>query len=275
MANNVTRFTRLHRAPPPVPPEQVAMSSQPDPMQWWGPSQPGWDQGPCPPPPCPPCSPQAWPPIWPPPQNWCPPPCPPPQPPSCFSGVSKANQCWDNSQALYDLVTQVVEDIFAKNPGIIPPPNPTAGSGPILGVTNGSTAAPGEVGELLQTVVQIPYAAYPTITEPIISTLVVPPGDWDLWCAMRFAGGAPGAIGGASFGLNPEPPGITSDMGGLIIFGTTVGQAEEGATIIGTQACLSTATPQLLAFQVVINQSTDSTLPAGTAGFQVIGRRRR
>lgn len=270
------------------PPREWPPQATPDTQGWW------WDdQGQCwqPPPsvwppqlpPGPGLPPWPFPPFGPHPPHHCapcppppcpPPPCPPLKPPGCADQIAKANQCWDQTQQLVDFLTQVIEDIFAQNPGIIPPPPASGGSGPLLGVTDGSKAAPGIVGEVIVLTTQIPYAAYPAITEPVVTLGVITPGDWDMFASMEFAGGAAGAIGGASFALN-GPSGVSSDMNGIVIFGVTQGQAEAGATIIGQKGSASWAAATLIQFQVVVNQSTDATLPAGTATFRFEARRMR
>ena len=109
-----------------------------------------------------------------------PPMCPPPPcpPPSCFSHVAKADACWDQSKELYEFLTKVISDIFRCNPGLIPPPPPGTGTGPIIGVTDGSVAAPGEVGEVLcgSAVGTIPAGTLNSIVAPLTLT----PGDWDV-----------------------------------------------------------------------------------------------
>lgn len=294
MANNVTQFRPgVHRGPVRTAYEAPMAAPQSWDPQWPHPEHPiwppGWNPQPLPGPGHPPLAAAGWGPPWPwmpppgPPHahgcrcpSCCPPPvpCPPPHPPSCDAKVIKANQCWDQTQALTNLITQIIEDIFAKNPGIIPPPNPIGGSGPLLGVSDGSKAAPGIVGQVIHMEVNIPYAGYPAITQPVVNVGVLPPGDWQMFPSMEFVDGAAGAIGGASFALSGTT-GVSSDMNGLVIFGVTVGQAEEGATVVGQTGSASWAVPTMISFQVVINQSTDATLPAGNATFRLEARRMR
>lgn len=236
MSNNITPIRQ-----PPVTTQQ----------DWWFPPQQG-----CPPP-------QVWPP-----QQPCPPqPCP--TPPSCFSQVAQANACWDQSQALYNLVSKVVMDIFQTNPGIIPPPPPSQGSGPLLGVTDGSSAAPGIIGEFIEGSGTFAYPGSPNITSGSISTLVAQPGDWDFWAYATFG---PGPIGGAEFYLQPSPPGMSNDLLGQAY---TTGATGVYEAIIGPYARGSFTVPTLLAFFVNINNSLASSLTAGTMTLTVQGRRRR
>lgn len=211
--------------------------------------------------------------------NWCPPGCPPPcppqpcppTPPSCFSFIAKADACWDQSQALFDLVTKVVEDIFEKNPGIIPPPPPGAGTGPIIGVTDGSNANPGEVGEFVGQFFSIPFAAYPNVTNTNVS-LVLQPGDWDCTCSAEF--NTP--IGGTVFRLTPLPVGMFNDMtGGLMIGTSTISPTPEWPAIVGMPSRGSFSIPTLLPFNVQIFQNLNSALLAGNMQLWFGARRRR
>jgi hypothetical protein len=133
---------------------------------------------PCPPAPCPPqfppCPPAPCPPQF--------PPCPPPgscAPPQCTDWLAKIESCWDQSQDLEALLTKIITQIFTDDPSIIPPAPPSAGSGPIIGVTDGSDAAPGEVGEYVTLAVNGVLAANAGLAT--YQALTLTPGDWDLW----------------------------------------------------------------------------------------------
>lgn len=219
--------------------------------------------------------PQATNPIWPPNPMPCPPPqqCGPmPVPPSCFSQVAKANACWDQSQALYNLVSKVVTDIFATNPGIIPAPPPSAGSGPIHGVTDGSNAQPGDVGEFFQVSPSFTFAAYPNNTTTTVSAAVLQPGDWNLASALSFGV----AVGPVSWALSPVPPGLSNAMNGYAVdLNPNVTFFAETGIITGFPARASVSVPTLLAFSVNVGQSALASLTAGTGYLILEGRRAR
>lgn len=205
---------------------------------------------------------------------WCgPPPCPPPQcgPPSPVSAVAQAQACYNQSQSLYNLVSQVVSDIFAKNPGIIPSPPPSAGSGPILGVTDGSDAQPGQVGEFVSASSSIPYTAYPTATQVVVSSIVLQPGDWDVWGLVTFTTN----IGIAALYLSPQPAGLSNAMVAINAVSAPGVQTQEMISLTIPTARASVAVPTLLAFTFAIYQNLDAALPAGTATFNVEARRTR
>jgi hypothetical protein len=121
-------------------------------------------------------------PIWPPQPPVCPPPPSGCAPPGCFDWIAKAQACWDQSQDLEAFLTQVITDIFTQNPGIIPPPPPSAGTGPIIGVTDGSDAAPGEVGEWMTS--QVTGTISQNAGLATYQTLTLTPGDWDCWAQL-------------------------------------------------------------------------------------------
>lgn len=192
---------------------------------------------------------------------------PTPTPPSCFSQVAHANACYDQSQALYNLVSKVVTDIFTNNPGIIPSPPPASGSGPVMGVTDGSNAAPGQVGEFVTGTATFNYPASGTPTTTL-SPLVVQPGDWDLYSYMTTS---TDTGTGAYFQLNPLPVGVSNSMTGWYGVGGSTEPLSEFAFVIGLTARGSFSVPTLLAFQVGIG-----TPPAaGVATLVVSARRRR
>ena len=222
--------------------QQVAQPSQQD---WWG------------------AHPEH--PIWPP-QGTC-----GPQPPSCFSQIAKADACWDQSQALYNLVSKVVMDIFQTNPGIIPSPPPSQGSGPILGVTDGSNAQPGQVGEFVTGTASLAYAANPAITQNVNSLIVLQPGDWD----VRAFGQTSSAFGVAQFYLSPVPAGLSNEMNAVVFESTAVGGVLSWDTLVSATARASVKVPTLLAFAMAVNQSIASGLPAGTFTMWVEARRVR
>ena len=143
-------------------------------------------------------------------------------------------------------------------------PCPPGIRGPIIGVTDGSKAAPGEVGELIIGTANTAYPASSLNWNATLSPLVVPPGDWLLTSSMGFST----MIQGAYFYLSPLPPGISNNMSGQAYTANTT--AAE-FTLIGTVASLSVSVPTLLPFFVNLDTLTN----AGTAYIQVEGRRMR
>lgn len=74
--------------------------------------------------------------------------------------------------------------------------------GQLPGITDGSAASPGNVGQLLQATTASPVAFATTGTHNLIS-LVLPPGDWDTWgSAVLSSTGGSAVPTDASIGLN-------------------------------------------------------------------------
>lgn len=202
---------------------------------------------PCPPQPCPPGQQDWWSSGWGHPPSCC---CVPQQ--CCFP------QCGCQRMA-------------SCAPVVPCPPRPIVG--PIIGVTDGSDAAPGQVGEAIVGIGSINYAAYPTNTTTSLALMVIQPGDWSLWPS----GSASTVIGGAAFFLDPWPVlGLSSRMEmELSQAGSSPGLAET-AVFIGQYARASVSVPTLLAFTVEVFMSGDSSLTtAGVFQVRVEGRRMR
>jgi hypothetical protein len=147
--------------------------------------------------------------------------------------------------------------------------------GPIIGVTDGSLALQGEVGEYLSGVLD--YTTVSTANQTVIvAPLVLTPGDWDVEATWRTGFN----IGGFKASLTPQPIGVTSGM--LAEFGVGTGVADIGGlssfTIQSPRCQASVAVPTLLAFTVDVNAlagSTDQNGVVGQAFFTTIVTARR
>lgn len=150
--------------------------------------------------------------------------------------------------------------------------------GPIVGVIDGSDAAPGEVGEFLTAVAEVNYAAGPSTSGPFQIPLInMPPGDWDCTISASFTT----LIDSAWFILNPQPQGVSNEMYGLMgLFGGGSGGAGtppadlETVILIGQSARASFALTTLMNFQVEVYQGTSAGL-AGVMALRIECRRRR
>lgn len=188
--------------------------------------------------------------------------CPPTGLIDCMAGLE---QCYSDVKRAQWFIKQIMIDIINCDPSII-------GRGtPIVGVTDGSDAQPGMVGEFIYATADVPYAAYPTQTvNPAVAPLVIPPGDWDVWGRLVMTGG----FGVGAFFITTPPAGMSNNMGGwtgVYDNGTTV----TSAWVIGMTARASFSTPTLPVFTVIVDQSSDASLGAGTAQLWLEGRRRR
>lgn len=184
---------------------------------------------------------------------WDRPGCPPPPP---LSAAMQAQQ----AQTLTTLIAQAVQNYFVQNP--VPP-------APRLGVTDGSVAAPGEIGEFITGSDILSYPINTTgVTIGMLSPLVVPPGDWDLIANLETS---TNTGTGAYFMVSPIPAGLSNNMVGWYGIGGTGPSTIAFQVMTGLPARGSFAVATALPFTVGIG-----TPPAaGTATLLVAGRRRR
>ena len=158
-------------------------------------------------------------------------------------------------------------------PRDLPAPSSSSSTiGPIIGVVDGSDAAPGEVGEFLTMTGTFNYGAGTASGAGFtgqIALLNVPPGDWDFTVSASYSN----LISSSLFFLNPQPTGVSNEMFGLNGNFTFPGEAED-VVIIGQSARGSFAVPTLLSFEVQVYQSS-TALPAGVMTMRVEARRRR
>jgi hypothetical protein len=135
---------------------------------------------------------------------------PPAQPPTCFSELARLNQCYDDIQQMKIILTKVMTDLIKNDPditqSILDAIQQSGTSTPILGVTDGSAAQPGQVGELVFYDLSGSWSgAVPNIqaSNTMISVGPLPPGDWD----VSFYMNVPDLIEGAACFFNPMPQG--------------------------------------------------------------------
>lgn len=207
---------------------------------------------------------------WPSSQNWSqpqcwPPNCPPgPGVPGCTCGCqpcqcsggwgSGAMDCWQQISQYQQFLMCMLSQM---------------GPIPLQGVTDGSDAKAGNIGEFMTGSAVVAYAVYPANTIGNAAVMVLPPGDWDLWAYLDFSG----PIGGAQYYLSPVPTGVSNNM--MAVLGPLTTGAHSIARIVGPYARGSFTVPTLLPFYVNVNQSFDASLLAGSATMSVEARRRR
>ena len=199
------------------------------------------------------------------PQQW-PSQRPGPTPPSCFSELYRLNQCYDDIRMMEQILQKVICDMAANNAEfqqcLVDGITKGGSNVPLIGVTNGSNAQPGQVGEF------VPFQQtvnFPTGTNTqMISMGVLQPGDWDCWA---WSQPQTAVIEDASFYLDPVPPGFSNALPGAV-WGVTAGAAAN--TLVSATCRASISVPTLLAF----GYATVATA-AGAAVFQVECRRAR
>lgn len=134
-------------------------------------------------------------------------------------GMDGLIHCYDQVNNASALISALMIDQINNNPdvaeAIIAALNKTGNAVPVLGTTNGIPAVPPQVGEYLQFSGEILYTA--TTVQESLSLGVLPPGDWDCWLWATFTS----VIQGASFVLNPLPPGFAANPSAAVVYGAT------------------------------------------------------
>jgi hypothetical protein len=211
--------------------------------------------------------------VIPPPTNWPGPMFNPagrswPQPPSCFSELAALNACYDSVQMMEQILAKVITDLVQTNTAVqqaIVEAIAASGSNvPLIGVTNGSDAQPGQVGEFVSFSTQVPYTATPTSS--VVSVGTLQPGDWDVW----VFGIVTSWVSDVLFVQTPLPAGWTAAL-----------QATEAAVnstlsvvLIANTVRALTSAPTLISYQVDVNNvGTGGT--AGNLTLYTMARRRR
>jgi hypothetical protein len=127
---------------------------------------------------------------------------------------------------------------------------------PLLGVTDGSNALPGYVGEFLSWSATLNFQA--TTVSQNVPIGILPPGDWDLG---GFAGGWSVPVQASEISLNPQPPGFSSSMVSFML--------GEYMPMTAARASISVATTLLFVSNVT------GVSAAGNGQLNITARRRR
>jgi hypothetical protein len=203
----------------------------------------------------PPCPPPSFPPAGCPP--WFPPPASqPPWYPGANAGVSfgttppvnpiRGHFWWDGVRMwMWDGAVWV--DIVASATGAAP--GGGAGSSGIIGITDGSLAKPGYVGEYVQMVVAVPIPVTWNYNQSV-SMGTLQPGDWTVQATLSVGT----LVGGTSYSLSPVPAGVSNNMACQI--GCWVTTAEAGmmtSTLTSPVARANITVPTLFVFSVTTN----------------------
>lgn len=219
----------------------------------------------------------SWQPGWRPPH--APPPGPrppygPPWPPGPGAGGwpfwgywgFRLRSAWRDVKFLNKLIGDIINDMI-ENGIVAPGPNsPVQGpSGGIPGVTDGSNAGPGQIGEFVSFSSAISYAVATGQTFNI-SLGVLAPGDWDLRSSLQFST----PFDGVSYYLNPMPSGFSNAMFGELLDAGSAGLISQYAVVVGMAARGSVSVPTLMPFTVNVNSSA-----AGQATLTIEARRMR
>lgn len=186
-------------------------------------------------------------------------------PPGCCppGGMDSLMKCYCDIQAATQFITAIMIDAINNNPAvaeaIIAAIQKSGSNLPLIGVTNGADAQPGQVGEW---VMMTQYPSYPAGSNTQAVTMgVLQPGDWDCWAR----GDTATPQNSAALTLNPMPAGFVPEM----TFG--INTTGEWDTIVVPPVRALISVPTLINFSL----TTVPNSAAGQATIVFIARRRR
>jgi hypothetical protein len=187
---------------------------------------------------------------------------------TCLQQLTALNTCYDNVAMMEQILAKVITDVITSNPTVMNEIiEGIAASGsnvPLIGVTNGADAQPGQVGQFVPLNLA---GTYPTGTSTQVVTLgTLQPGDWDLEGIL----GIGGPVTWVNTYLSPVPAGVSWNMGGYIEDITSVPGSGEMAIIPLVPARALISVPTLFAFSLQVNAGTN----AG-ANYQYVVNARR
>lgn len=139
-------------------------------------------------------------------------------------------------------------------------------AGHLPGTTTGDNAAPGQVGEVISSVVPLTTVALPTAAAVTVTSISLTPGDWDVY-------GEGWVIGGAMSSLNVA----LNTVAATLPSAPTMTASVTGLTGSFSNAVLSPAPIRLsLAVTTLVYLIAEQTSAAGvTGGGKIYGRRAR
>lgn len=161
-------------------------------------------------------------------------------------------ECWDKVKATKELLKKMLADVLDENPELL------AKTQPVFGVTDGSNALPGTVGEFVE--LHAPDIAFPTATTTSTAIAgILPAGDW----AVQAYAYVSGAVTGAQFYLDPQPPGVSDSMGAVLAL-----SGQENITLVGPMVRASLSAATVLTFSATTNNEGPGAAP-GTMSVRV------
>jgi hypothetical protein len=127
---------------------------------------------------------------------------------------------------------------------------------PLQGVTDGSDAKPGQIGEVISSAIATPGVTLPTGAWSVITNIPLTAGDWDVQGEVWTAGSPTGIIliSGAVSPNNGTPP-----LSGISAARNTIGGTLSGAQAIPLRTCrvsVSATTPYYLAGLATFSSGT-------------------
>ena len=180
--------------------------------------------------------------------------CPP-------GGMDALLQCYCDVQSATAFISKVVQDLAANDPAfqqsLVDAIVASGSNIPLIGVTNGADAQPGQVGQWVQTNTTFPFLGASQTQSVTVG--VLQPGDWDMWCSINFSV----AIVDVGIALNPVPVGVVGNMATVVYANSTPQSTTLEA--VPTRALLSV--PTLIVFQVITNNTGTGGAGSGILTF--------
>jgi hypothetical protein len=169
--------------------------------------------------------------------------------------LAQLNNCYNQVQMMEAILAKVMTDLVTNNTAVqqaIVEAIAASGSNvPLIGVTNGSNAQPGQVGEYIevQNMVSVPtgYSQTP-------QSFQLGAGDW-LVIMMATPPGAD--VTNINYGLYPPPAGASTALAGAL---SLVTGGPEYAYVVGTPGRCNFTAPTLLPFQFSVTATTATSI---------------
>lgn len=193
---------------------------------------------------------------------WGPGCCPP-------GGMDALLKCYCDVQAATAFICSVMVQCVQTNPAvvqaIIAAIKASGSSLPLTGVTNGSDAQPGQVGEFVTFQLGMPYTG--AVGQVISFSMgVLQPGDWDVW----YTASATGLTTSIAAEINPLPVGFVNSLFASLDPGSAAGEA---SVLVSSTTRALISVPSLVVIQMSLNWVAATT--PGTANVYFVARRRR
>lgn len=181
-------------------------------------------------------------------------------------------QCYCDIQAATAFISKIVTDLAANDPAFQKAlVDGIAASGsnlPLIGVTNGADAQPGQVGENIQIVVPpVSFPATGRVAFPV-SIGVLQPGDWDYWMTAE----TDIAVSNLQYILSPFPAGFSDPLSSII---TNIGSEPEIVIVVSTIGRALISVPTLVVANVTTNNVGAGGPGPGNVNLKFTARRRR
>lgn len=223
-----------------------------------------------------------------------------PKPPPCPPSPGDLFMSWEQMKQVREMIKQIMSELIINDPGVSallqryiiealsfdPHVNNTLTTvinqqiaASKIGVTDGSNALPGQIGEFFMTDIAVPFDAYPAVTDTIAPLVSVPAGDWDMRMNMDTSSGGPTptpiAVGAFSSWIDSPPAGLSNQLT-MVQYPFVAGMTAD--SIVALNSCVargsfSQSTP--LSVRVVVNQSSDPLLLGGQVFMHFEARRMR